>query len=103
MFLMASSKKGVSANQLHRTLGCTLKTAWFIEHRIREAMATGGLERFGGGGGAVEVDETFIGIKPGAKVRRGQGHKNIIAHDRRSRDRSSSERRRPGQVGRYDA
>ena len=38
MFLLASSKKGISANQLARTLGCTLKTGWFIGHRIREAM-----------------------------------------------------------------
>ena len=42
IFLMSSSKKGISSHQLHRTLGCTLKTAWFISHRIREAMrATG--------------------------------------------------------------
>ena len=64
MFLMASSKKGISANQLHRTLGCTLKTAWFIEHRLREAMATGDIEPFGSGGTAVEADETFIGRRP---------------------------------------
>ena len=41
-FLMCSSKKGVSANQIHRTLGCTLKTAWFVAHRLREAMAPAG-------------------------------------------------------------
>lgn len=61
IFLMASSKKGISANQLHRVLGCTLKTAWFLSHRIREAMRSGDLAPFGGNGGAVEVDETFIG------------------------------------------
>jgi transposase-like protein len=43
IFLMASSKKGISANQLSRTFGCTLKTAWFIGHRIREAMVENGL------------------------------------------------------------
>lgn len=43
MFLMASSKKGISANQPHRTLGVTLKTAWFMAHRIREAMRDGAL------------------------------------------------------------
>ncbi len=59
-FLMCSSKKGVSANQLHRTLGCTLKTAWFVAHRLREAMAEGNLNPFGSGGGAVESDETFL-------------------------------------------
>jgi transposase-like protein len=83
IFLIASSKKGISANQLHRTLGVTLKTAWFMGHRIREAMRTGGLEPFGAGGGAVEVDETFIGhdktIKPkGVKKGRGYAHKNKV-------------------------
>jgi len=58
--LMCSSKKGVSANQLHRTLGCTLKTAWFLAHRLREAMAQGSLNPFGSSGGAVESDETFL-------------------------------------------
>jgi transposase-like protein len=60
-FLMCSSKKGVSANQLHRTLGCTLKTAWFVAHRLREAMAEGSLNPFGSGGTPVEADETYIG------------------------------------------
>src|SRR6266571_7892922 len=54
MFLMASSKKGISSNQLHRTLGCTLKTAWFISHRIREAMRVTDTSPMGGNGGAVE-------------------------------------------------
>jgi transposase-like protein len=60
-YLMCSSKKGVSANQLHRTLGITLKSAWFVGHRLREAMAEGSLNPFGQGGTAVEADETFIG------------------------------------------
>src|SRR5665213_3601705 len=59
--LMCSSKKGVSANQLHRTLGCTLKTAWFVAHRLREAMAEGNLNPFGIGGTPVEADEVYIG------------------------------------------
>jgi transposase-like protein len=59
--LMVSSKKGVSANQLHRTLGITLKSAWFLAHRIREAMANNGEGPFGGDGKVVEVDETFAG------------------------------------------
>lgn len=75
MYLMASSKKGVSANQLHRTLGCTLKTAWFLAHRIREAMRSGDLASFGSGGGAVEVDETYIGREPGKPVKRAFHHK----------------------------
>jgi transposase-like protein len=61
-FLMCSSKKGCSANQLHRTLGITLKSAWFMAHRLREAMREGPLAApFGSGGGAVEADETYIG------------------------------------------
>jgi transposase-like protein len=62
--LICSSKKGISANQLHRTLGITLKSAWFLSHRIREAMADnklpGGL---GGQGKVVEADETYVGGK----------------------------------------
>lgn len=61
IFLMASSKKGISANQLHRTLGVTLKTAWFMAHRIREAMREGGLGSLGGEGQIVEADETYFG------------------------------------------
>ncbi len=76
MFLMASSKKGVSSNQLHRTLGVTLKTAWFMSHRIREAMRSGDLSPFGHGGGIVEADETFIGVEPGEpKAKAGGNHK----------------------------
>lgn len=61
IFLLASSKKGISTNQLHRTLGVTLKTAWFMSHRIREAMRSGSLGPMGGGGGVVEADETYFG------------------------------------------
>ena len=52
VFLVASSKKGISANQLHRTLEVTLKTAWFMGHRIREAMYQGALAPFGVDGGS---------------------------------------------------
>ncbi|WP_428538026.1 IS1595 family transposase [Rhodopila sp.] len=66
VFLMVSSKKGVSSNQIHRTMGITLKSAWFMTHRIREAMKqpgwpTGG--KLGGSGMVVEADETFVGGK----------------------------------------
>jgi len=61
IFLMASSKKGISSNQLHRTLGVTLKTAWFMSHRIREAMRDGKLGPLGGKGKVVEADETYFG------------------------------------------
>ena len=78
IFLMAGSKKGVSSNQLHRALGVTVKTAWFMSHRIREAMRDGALAPFGSTGGAVEVDETFIGRdkqNPYVKLGRGYSHK----------------------------
>ena len=83
IFLIASSKKGISSNQLHRTLGITLKSAWFMSHRIREAMKEGDLGDFGGDGGDVEIDETFIGRdftkKPkGVKKGRGYEHKNKV-------------------------
>jgi len=61
IFLLASSKKGISSNQLHRTLGVTLKTAWFMSHRIREAMRDGILSPLGGDGKIVEADETYFG------------------------------------------
>lgn len=70
-YLIAGSKKGISANQLHRTLGVTLKTAWFMGHRIREAMRAGSLlPPMGEGGGVVEIDETVQGRKQGAAKRR---------------------------------
>lgn len=77
IFLMTASKKGVSAHQLHRTLEVTYKTAWFLAHRIREAMRSGELAPpFGSMGGFVEADETFIGVLPGIeKAQRGYGHK----------------------------
>lgn len=59
--LMVSSKKGVSAHQLHRTLEVTYKTAWFLAHRIREAMRAGDLSPMGGEGKTVEADETYFG------------------------------------------
>ena len=69
IYLMCASKKGISSHQLHRTLGVTLKTAWFLSHRIREAMREGGLAPFGSNGGTVEVDETFIGQEEGVPKR----------------------------------
>jgi transposase-like protein len=63
--LIVSSKKGISSHQLSRLLGVTYKTAWFMAHRIREAMTSTNDTPMGGGGGMVEVDETFIGRVPG--------------------------------------
>jgi transposase-like protein len=68
--LMCSSKKGVSAHQLHRTLDIGYEAAWFMAHRIREAMRDGGLAPLGGNGGIVEADETYFGNVPEAKRRR---------------------------------
>jgi transposase-like protein len=77
--LICSSKKGISSNQLHRTLGVTLKTAWFMSHRIREAMRSGSLAPMGGEGSVVEADETFIGRKEGMpKARGGYHHKRAV-------------------------
>ncbi len=59
--LMCSSKKGMSAHQLHRTLGITYRSAWFMAHRIRECMRSGGLGPLGGEGKIVEADETYYG------------------------------------------
>ncbi|MDB5599485.1 MAG: ISSpo8, transposase [Xanthobacteraceae bacterium] len=67
-YLMSSSKKGMSAHQLHRTLGVTYKSAWFLAHRIREAMRNGGLlPPMGGDGKIVEADETYFGKVPKAQ------------------------------------
>ncbi|PWE18571.1 IS1595 family transposase [Marinicauda salina] len=87
IYLICGSKKGFSANQLHRTLGVTLKTAWFMSHRIREAMRSGDLDPFGGNGGAVEVDETFIGrdrMKKAERVGYQHKHKVLTLVDRDS-------------------
>lgn len=83
VYLMCASKKRVNAHQLHRILEVTYKTAWFLCHRIREAMRSGDLAPFGAGGGIVEVDETFIGndrtVKPkGEKKGRGYAHKHKV-------------------------
>ncbi|SMF68007.1 IS1595 family transposase [Allosphingosinicella indica] len=74
--LMVSSKKGISAHQLARVLEVQYKSAWFLAHRIREAMRSGDLAPFGSGGGAVEVDETYFGNRKGVqKGRGGHAHK----------------------------
>jgi transposase-like protein len=75
VYLITSSKKGISAHQLHRTLEITYKSAWFLMHRIREAMRDGDLSPFGGNGGVVEADETFIGRLKGVPKKRAFHHK----------------------------
>jgi transposase-like protein len=87
IFLVAASKKGISANQLGRVLGVTLKTAWFMGHRIRLAMAEMPSGKMGSDGGIVEADETYYGRKPGRHSRRGQDRQGI----RRAPDRQSQQ------------
>ena len=77
-YLLCSSKKGMSSHQLHRTLDVTYKTAWFMTHRIREAMRSGTFAPMGGFGKVVEADETYIGRKAGVPVRRGYAHKRAV-------------------------
>jgi transposase-like protein len=79
VYLLCSSKKGMSSHQLHRTLGVTYKTAWFMTHRIREAMNQPHFQKFGYGGAPVEVDETYWGtLKDAPKARGGAQHKMKI-------------------------
>lgn len=68
IFLVSSSKKGISSNQLARTLGITVKSAWFMSHRIREAMRQGGFSPLGGQGKIVEADETYYGKQAEPKM-----------------------------------
>src|SRR5271170_1664767 len=70
-YLLNASKKGMSAHQLHRALGLDYKSAWFMCHRIREAMRSGGLGPLGGEGGSgiVEADETYYGPVEEARPR----------------------------------
>lgn len=78
--LLCSSKKGISSHQLHRVLEITYEAAWFMSHRLREAMRSGALAPMGGkgGSGVVEADETFIGRKKGIPKPKGgvslEGH-----------------------------
>jgi transposase-like protein len=78
LFMLTASKKGVSAHQIHRSLDISYKSAWFMMHRLREALRQGGLAPMGGGGGIVEADETYIGRVEGMKKTRGPAHKNIV-------------------------
>ncbi|QIG78385.1 IS1595 family transposase [Stakelama tenebrarum] len=88
--LMVSSKKGMSAHQLHRMLGVTYKTAWFMAHRIRDAMVSDDNSPMGGGGRDVEVDETYIGRVPGTSRTPIHNMNKVIALVDRTTGRSTS-------------
>lgn len=80
--LLCSSKKGISSHQLHRILEITYESAWFMSHRLREAMRSGPLAPpMGGAGEVVEVDETYIGrnqLYKNFKTKRGFQHKHTV-------------------------
>jgi transposase-like protein len=80
LFLLTASKKGVSAHQIHRSLDVSYKSAWFMMHRLREALRTRGLAPLGGSGKTVEADETYIGYLEGQpkKGKRGTSSKNVV-------------------------
>lgn len=77
-YLLSSSKKGMSAHQIHRMLGVTYKTAWFMCHRIREAMKPSDNGPMGGPNNYVEVDETFVGGKAHNRAFRKPAAKKIV-------------------------
>jgi transposase-like protein len=89
LFMLTASKKGVSAHQIHRSLEISYKSAWFMMHRLREAMRPADMSPLGGTGKVVEADETFVGTvegEGGKKARRarqrlrqpGGAHKNVV-------------------------
>jgi transposase-like protein len=81
LFLLTASKKGVSAHQVHRSLGISYKSTWFMMHRLREALRQGGLAPMGGSGRTVEADETLMGKTDGAPSRLRKGgsqFRNIV-------------------------
>jgi transposase-like protein len=81
MMLLSSSKKGMSAHQMHRMMGITYKSAWFLCHRIREAMGDDSHKAEGGLGGAnkvVEADETYVGGKASNRAHRKPAPKKAV-------------------------
>jgi transposase-like protein len=76
-FLLCASKKGISAHQMHRMIGVTYKSAWFMMHRLREAMTAGNLPPLGGEGKFVEADHSYVGGKEKNKKLGKRSAKNI--------------------------
>lgn len=99
--LMASSKKGISAHQLHRSLGVTYKTAWFMAMRIREAMAPADAGKIGGPGAIVEADEAELGRSHKTRPRkRSKNLKFVSLVERDGRVRSKMLTGAKGEIGR---
>jgi transposase-like protein len=88
--LMCASKKGISTRQIQRMLVCSMKTAWFLGHRIREAMKDGSLTPMGGEGKFLEADETYVGAEAGKKLGRPPVEKQVVFSlvERKGRARS---------------
>jgi len=84
-WLLANAKNGISSYELHRAIGVTQKSAWFMLHRIRLAMEQGSLLKMGGDGGPVEVDEAYVGGQPKnrhlGKRDPGHGKKYLLDED----------------------
>jgi transposase-like protein len=79
LFMLTASKKGVSAHQIHRSLGISYKSSWFMMHRLREALRQGDFAApMGGSGEVVEVDETYYGKQAGHAKGKRQGHMNAV-------------------------
>jgi transposase-like protein len=81
IYLLCACKKGISTRQLQRTLQCSMKTAWFLNHRIRLMMARKDdlfQPPMGGAGRTIEADITYVGRKAGTQVRKGTGHVNPV-------------------------
>jgi transposase-like protein len=79
--LICASKKGMSTRQIQRTFQCSMKTAWFLTHRIREIMdlpLPASNSPLGGAGKTLEADISYVGRKPGMKVKQGAGHMNPV-------------------------
>ena len=78
MHLLSASKKGMSAHQLHRTLGITYQSAWFLAHCIREAMTDPTPSPIGGQSNVVEADETYVGGKAKNRAYKPEPKKHIV-------------------------
>src|SRR5215207_5949557 len=79
MHLMCASKKGISAHQLHRVFGVSYKSAWFMAHRLREALRDPATEGLGGSGKVVEADETYFGDKDVVTKRTKRGKSGLAS------------------------